>query len=173
MGMCKYYRWLVVPLFLFATYGGQALGQVGATDAKRLGNLEFRITRADQTTLVADGRGFSSNSTTAQVDFNIKNVGGFPICARFLPIVEEYKNSDIGRTEPIKRRFPYHEIDHLAPGEESVGHVSFRMPFARRTYVLALELLSRNQQCSHGKSQSGEALSGGTAVRLPVPQLNN
>jgi hypothetical protein len=163
---------LIIPCLLFLLCGRDALAQAARAKAKRLGNLELSISKAESMIMVADGYGSSSSSIIAEVDFRIRNVGGVPICVQFAPTIEEYKSSETRGVEPVKRVFPDHEIDRLPPGKESVGHLSFRIPFSRRTYALALQQLSGSRDCAQGAHKNEGLLRGGTTVRLPLPEIS-
>ena len=161
---------VIVLLSLLISRQDSVFSQTVSAQAERLGNLEVGISKIEQFTLIEDNfHGPSHYRDLVYVHVRFKNAGNFRICAQLTPSVEEYKDSELWNTEPIKTGFPENpKIHDLKPGDESTGQYEFQLSPARRTYVLVLEQPSRSQGCGAQRKVKKAFVSGERIVRLPL-----
>jgi hypothetical protein len=152
----------------------RVLAQTTPVEPKRLGNLKVRVSRVEETALVADGAGSSSSRYFGRTDFTVKNVGDFVICARLAPTIEQYPKSPMQKLRTIRQRLPEHSVDHLEPGKESVGHLDFPIsfPLARPNYVLVLQQLGLTQRCEDRQNPHEIFPRSSAFVRLSLPRTD-
>lgn len=159
--------------FLFA-WQDYALSQAVTPETKRLGNLELSVSKVEHSILIADSfTGPTHYTSIAQVYLRIRNVGEFPICAELIPTVEEYKDSELWNTEPIKTGLPGNpKVRNLKPGEESKGRYDFELSPVRRAYVLVLQLRDKSQGCEKDRKSKRFLVSGERTARLSLASIS-
>jgi hypothetical protein len=168
MGFSARHRWVIVLLSLLISRQDSVFPQTAQTKTERLGNLEVGISKVEQSTLIGDNfHGSTHYEHIVSVYVRFKNVGNFRVCGQLIPSVEEYKDSELWNTEPIKTGFPP-EIHNLKPGDESTRLYQFQLSPGRRTYVLVLEQPSRSQGCGAQRKEKKTFVSGKRIVRLSL-----
>jgi len=117
--------------------------------AVQLGQLEIIATDIQHIAFIGDSfPGPSKYSESIRVFVRIKNVGDSPVCAKLIPTIEEYKGSELWRTDPVKPEYALvPEVRNLSPGKAISGSYMFELEPAKRKYILVIEQKSAGQSC--------------------------
>ena len=102
--------------------------------AVQLGQLEIIATDIQHIAFIGDSfPGPSKYSESIRVFVRIKNVGDSPVCAKLIPTIEEYKGSELWRTDPVKPEYALvPEVRNLSPGKAISGSYMFELEPAKR-----------------------------------------
>ncbi len=144
--------------------------QIAEPPAKLLGKLKISVVKTDQTVLIADSFiGPSTYLRLGQIYMSIQDIGDFPVCAMFVPSVEEYKGAEWQYTQPIKTGFAYNpKIEKLRPGAVTSGYYDFRPSPQKRDYVLVLQQVGHTQKCGAQGQDNNAAAAEVRTVRLSL-----
>jgi hypothetical protein len=142
--------------------------------AVQLGQLQIIATRTEQQMIIADNfTGPSKYFERIHVYVSIKNVGDFPVCAKLIPMIEEYKGSELWRTDPIKPEYALVPgVRSLAPGKTISGSYTFEPEPVKRKYFLVIEQESTSQSCGDMQKDRKTLVSTPRVVRIPLESID-
>src|ERR1700735_814967 len=156
---------LLIPLLGFTFAAGRGIDQKTPAPSASLGNLKIEISKIEKTTMVGDA--LKGLSTYGEIHVKIKNIGEFPVCAKIVASVEQYKSSELQYTQLLNVGLPYNpEIQNLPPGTEVSGYYDFKPSAQKRNYVLVLEQRGATQRCKPSSGVTEDSNLGTKSVRL-------